>query len=1117
MDKEQARKLWESIYGTRTVAYDFAAQEIHKEDYKNSDSFYNWEEDFIRPLSSGGVNNAANRRIASKQSVDLRREKSSFRIGNGLFEVRKGRRFGTYALYDVTDRNHPLSREVSKENQDEFYNRNRFNALYGVKQDSFLLKNPKNIQDVYFKENTKDLDLTSPDIVKMPLEEEENDEPRKSVSLNEEKPAVAEEKPLREDKPKEAEAKTTPVVTTDDTTQEDITEPIRHFGWKPEPSAPVRQESEGEEKAEPEENPSSDGLKQVNENLRLELQEREKDILLLKEENGKLKETNESLSLGAKEKRDALAASLKEKEELLTKREEKNSQDALSLSKRKDEQTSLLNQTLDENSSLKREKDALTQEKDRLRKEKEEREISLSSLRKEKEDLTFRLSSLEEEKKKNREDYQISRIEWEKKEGERNSSLLQLQKEKEDRRENLSLSRQDKDKNRNEVSSLKEDLLKKEEEWKNQSLSLNETIDSLKSSLSSLEDEKKKIEEEYAAYQSQAEENKKKSEEESLTLQEEKKQIQDRLNLVEAEKNKLVEEKTALEARNSEKESLVEKTETVFKQRQDELKEKLDALNKQREEKDLRYGKLKKDYEELDALSSLKDDQKAQLENEIKELNATLDKNKADRETLSEEKENLSARLNQSKADFDSLTKEKEELSSQLKSAESERNHRRQTSRDYNTKLTNLSKEYEEAKADFEKMKEDYSKEISSLNKEKEDLSSQLSEKEKQYLFYLAGGEKSAYDSFLFYRNDTSTPFDEEHVRKAIQDNPSFKRKEDNGVYPIRGEWKTVESLDASFVDRERASAAFSSLLFDFYFGKDKNEACDFSGRIRKRDQYGLEESNQGWTYGKYDTLLDDDKKSSYYLVNRKTAKDLSLTKPFTTNSHNYHLEKGERGYHFVSLDDVYDIYDLPKAREITALNEKKTTPVLYLFVKRTPINGEDRKGDDVKAFFDLLDRTVYRACPSSFRERKGTLRRKESYAFLTFDGTKEGAYKEVLSYATLLNSYRNAFKKENKLNAVIVLDQVRLPFSFRHLSFENRLSETNDKERKAVYYHLLQRPMVDSTIKRTIHIGPSILPRLNLPSERLTESSFISPNFALIYNFKNKFVRYNYGYEIKK
>ena len=141
----------------------------------------------------------------------------------------------------------------------------------------------------------------------------------------------------------------------------------------------------------------------------------------------------------------------------------------------------------------------------------------------------------------------------------------------------------------------------------------------------------------------------------------------------------------------------------------------------------------------------------------------------------------------------------------------------------------------------------------------------------------------------------------------------------------------------------------------------------------------------------------------------------------------------------------------------------------------------------------------------------------KDSYAFLTFDGRKEGAYQEVLSYATLINSYRNAFKKERKLNAILVLDQVMLPFSYRHLTFENRLTEANDSDRRAVYYHLLQVSRIDSTIKRTIHIGPEILPRLNIPKERLGDSKFINGNFALIYNFKENYVLYNYGYEIKK
>ena len=520
----------------------------------------------------------------------------------------------------------------------------------------------------------------------------------------------------------------------------------------------------------------------------------------------------------------------------------------------------------------------------------------------------------------------------------------------------------------------------------------------------------------------------------------------------------------------------------------------------------------------MDAQSVLVDDQKAQLEEEIKNLNDSLQDTNNELSDIKNENENNKQVILDYQSQIKDRTEANKQAASSLNARKEERDHRRKTSREYNTKYTNLLADNAKEKEQWEKEKKDYIQEISTLTEAKDSLSSQLDDKKKKYLFYFSGGDEEYYDSFLFYRGDHSYPFDEEHVRKAINENPFWKRKEDTNVYPFRGKRKEVMEEDVSFVETKRKAAILSIPVFEYLYGKEKKEACDFAGRIIKKDDFRREESPYGWDYKRYDPLLDEDKKSSYFIANLQTRKDISLKESFKTNGFTYQLEKTDQGYRFSSLDDVYDIYDLPKAREITRFNQKKTTPVLYLFVRVVPNSGDEIKKEDLSDFFDLLDKTVHRACPLSFRERKSSMRSpKDSYAFLIFDGRKEGAYQEVLSFATLINSYRNAFKKEGKLNAILVLDQVMLPFSYRHLTFENRLTETNDSDRRAVYYHLLQVSRIDSTIKRTIHIGPEILPRLNIPKERLGESKFINANFALIYNFKENYVLYNYGYEIKK
>lgn len=1046
MEKNEAEKLWERIYGDKKVAYDFAAQEIHKEDYRNNDSFYSWREDFIRPLTSGGRNVPSNLRIESQQSYDIRDGKASFRIGNALFEVRKGRKYGTYALFDVTDRNHPFNREPDRDNQNEFYNRNRFNLIYGKKQNSFLLKNPSQIGESYFKENTKDIPLPSPSIIEMPLDDEEETlAPSEEETIaSSEIPASAEGTLADSATSLEREKEDSAPLETEEDKQEMIPEvpsaeeeKETSIETKPEEDLRAEETKPKEEKQVQEENTpiqeaaKNDEQDEIDPSFSQDNEEREErqdlqnqfnllqdKILSLENENNELSEKNEELSSSSKEQISALSRQISERnQEIETERNRKESLiSSLEERKKKQEEENLVLSS----SSAK--------EKEKLEQEKEERKRIQDSLKEENERLRKELCSKEEEK---------------------NAFVLSL-------------------------AEAKKEASKKEEEKQE-----------LRTKIATLDEEK------------------------SSLLKEKEEKEASLCSLSASLKEKEENEKSSIDSLNQENEQL--KKEILL------LNENLSKRKEEEERKEKSLSELEKNYSQLDAQSALVDDQKAQLESEIRDLSDSLQDLKNKLADVTNENENNKAVRKDYQSQIDSLKKEKEELSSSLVSSKRERDHRRQASRDYNTKYTNLQAERENERSRWDREKEDYVQTIDTLTSAKDSLSSQLEEKKKKYLFYFAGGDPSYYDAFLFYRGDHSYPYDEEHALKAVNENRLWKRKEDRNVYPLEGGFSLVSKEDDSLTEEKRKAALLSLPVFEYLYGKDKKEACDFAGRIRKKEDFRRDDSPYGWDYQRYDPLLDQDKKSSYFACNLQTRRDVSLTQSFKTNGHSYHLEKEENGYRFASLDDVYDIYDLPKAREITYLNQKKTTPVLYLFVKIVPLAGEEIKKEDLSSFFDLLDKTVHRACPLSFRERKSTIRPKESYAFVTFDGRKEGAYQEVLSYATLLNSYRNAFKKENKLNAIIVLDQVRLPFSYRHLSFENRLGETNNIDRRAVYYHLLQRPRIDSTVKRTIHIGPEILPRLNIPKERLSESHFINSNFALIYNFNTNYVLYNYGYEIKK
>ena len=159
MDENKALQLWEEKYGSREYVYDYAAQKIVKEDFEDESSSYSWTIDFIKPLTSGGFNQSSNMMICSALTKKLRQDKSTFRIGNALFEVRKGKKYGTFALYDVTDRNHPLDvSTVTEETLTDEYHAKRQIDLYGrEKKETFVLPDLGNIRKNVFDEHAPEI------------------------------------------------------------------------------------------------------------------------------------------------------------------------------------------------------------------------------------------------------------------------------------------------------------------------------------------------------------------------------------------------------------------------------------------------------------------------------------------------------------------------------------------------------------------------------------------------------------------------------------------------------------------------------------------------------------------------------------------------------------------------------------------------------------------------------------------------------------------------------------------------------------------------------------------------------------------------------------------------
>ncbi len=133
MNKEEALKLWDELYLEEEKAYDYASHPMKREDYENKDSLYGWTIDLKQPVLTAGktaINNFIPSSIVTK---NIRENKTSFKIGKFLFEVRKGKIYGQYDIYDITNKNEPLNMEPSDENQDPEYNRKRRETILGRK------------------------------------------------------------------------------------------------------------------------------------------------------------------------------------------------------------------------------------------------------------------------------------------------------------------------------------------------------------------------------------------------------------------------------------------------------------------------------------------------------------------------------------------------------------------------------------------------------------------------------------------------------------------------------------------------------------------------------------------------------------------------------------------------------------------------------------------------------------------------------------------------------------------------------------------------------------------------------------------------------------------------
>ena len=1038
MDKNKAYQLWEERFPNRDYVYDYAAQKIVKEDFENEASSYSWTIDFIKPLSSGGFNQESNYLICSTLTKMLRQNKLSFRIGNAVFEVRKGKRYGTFSLFDVTDRNHPFDvSTVTEEMLEESYHLKRQKELYGrERQNSFVLPDLGNIRNNIVKENAPD--------IQMEYEEKKEENVIESSLPVEE--TVVEEKTVE------------PVVDEAPTVEELVTE------------------NDDAVLSETEETPAETAESTL-------VAEEEHDVPAVEEEH--FDDEVKVVPLADEEEntvdeRNVLFSTMKKEAEEADELRSLYHQDIAEKEKEKQTINTLSSSCLLLKENLVRLNEKLLEEKKKL--EEYKAQISLNDENKEKENqevitsLNNDNASLKAELGKQYNEYGTLQAQYQ----EICSKYASLEQEKKELEDSLALAsskdetikqiQQEKDELNAQIAKLQEAIKEKEKEFS----SLNADLESMKTSLTEKENEITRL-------QSLCAESSSKEDSMNSEFNQKKNDYERMLN-------------------EKESENITLKNDTRYYLNQtDQFKTEKVMQDERFRNVSLENDELRKQIQDIKEASSAKEDEK---EKEYQELNQKY-------EDLKKENESLSSAQIAYTAEKESILSDKEALYDKTVQLNVKLNENQTT-------IDKLTQENESLQKELEENQAAHKEAVSLLMKQK-------AEADGKVLFMTCGGDVEHYPEYLFYLADSDKTNTQENALEALALYPSWHRKDEQRVSTLLDGEKTdnanvslLSESDVSYLEEEKENREKALSYWAMKYG-DIDQTTDFAGRVININNYLDKDNSHGWNYIKVNSH-DREYDGNIVIANMRTLLDYKESEDFKSNGQSFKVVEENGAYHIESKDYVTDPYNLNKTLQITKENLAKRSPIIYLFVKVLGNNNAAPDSGKLLEFYDLIDRTVRRTCSRSFIEMK-TMTGSANYAFLTFDGTIDGSYKEALDYALLLNSYRNELRKEeNGINAVIILNQVEIPYSYRHFGFEQTLALSKDVEMRAISYEFIQTAIVNSTIRKTIHIGPSILDNLPLDQSSLKESYIgQTKSFSEIYNFKKRFYTYNFVFSLKK
>ncbi len=1031
MTKEQALILWDQLFLGAEVAYDYASHEIHRDDYQNDENGFGWDVDTKLPLSAGGTLAASNMTISSMLTKSIRGGRASFRIGNFSYQVRKGKRYNVFEIFDVTEPHSPVSMEPDKGNQDPHYNEARKRKSLEAKK---TYSSASDFLSQFLKNRRKEEKTEEKPLFQAREEKEENKPIEKRQESSEEKIPVEETEGKIQEENKDAKWNFTnekfeyerPQETFDKSKIVEHSEPIVAVTFQDNEAKFIKTEP-FEENQWKDIDGRTDAIESVQDVKFLE-KAKETSMNLVEEKTPDIDGIEETVKTAFQSESEMINARKDETEPKITSEEEPD--DPKNLVEEKEEISPIASSVEDKNET-EEEEDKIVET---VKEEEKEAEPEKTASEEKPEQAAYNESSATEID----EDFDVDDddtivIPENSEAPDTNADIGGLLHKIESLKtlvHDLERKQKDADWKMNQLNvsfqteKEENEKNKKEKEILSQNLDkANDELEKAKEISSSLENKVQTLEEES-----------KSSKEEYERLSSELKQANEKLI-------------------NSNQENKNKETQII-------------SLNESRQSQQNQYVEITKKLSDvsLTLLESQKKEKELETEIQVKEDEI---------KTLNEEKENL--------------TKNKEALE---------------------TKVSDMDSD------------------ILKLNQASDELSNQI-EKQKRYLLLSQCHIQEKYfDICLDYMRENQIYFSEENVYMALSFNPQWEKKENgNVIYAPQEEKKeeetlddnrmvvtTVDEIDVSYLTREIEREKLALKLFKEVFGADVYETSDFAGRLIRYSEYKNGKSVYGWDF----VRLDDngqDSKDNIVIASLRSLTDFNRDEEFMTNGHRFKvLDKGDRKV-LDSTEYITNPYNFTQAMSVVENECSKSVPLVYIFIKYTGIKSEIVSQDNQKKFNDLIERTVKRCCPNSYLQLQ-TIR---DHTFITFDASIDGAYKEVYRYCILLNSYRTAFKRAKLINAIIILDELKAPIAYHHFTFEQLINELNDVDLRAIKYTVNNVSIVDSLIKRTVHVGPQIIKNIPVDPKTLVESKIGEGNFAIAYNFNEHFYEIPYIYEIMK